>query len=123
MDTYHLRPFRSTLLYDQLMVIDTKHELRIEDDSCFWVGAVSIENLQGLKKFLKLLEQQNIGELCKYSQMGRATVYAVLVRDLQSATKYHLFALRASDDPDENSRFVFGAKIDKDMLVNPLGKE
>lgn len=112
-----LYPKRDETTLALLKKIDTLGDLAISPETCFWLGSVSVDNTAGFQKFIKDAEQENLQELIKQASLDDHLVYAILVRDAQLETQFHLFVIELGQGLWTDPKFIFGRKLSTECSV------
>ena len=105
-----------------LRKIDTKAELRVDSNSCFWLGSVSTDHNEDLQKFLSAAEREALLELKEQNAIEVNMVYAILVQDASSIERFHLFIIQFGKGLWDDLRIVFAKPVSAPLSVVPKTK-
>lgn len=104
---------------DLIRQVDTRRELTVTADSCFWVGSISTDDKAAYDEFLSAAGRGDILELVRHNSIEDNLAYAVLVQDANSHARFHLFIIEAREGLWTPSRVVLGKEIPEDCSVLP----
>lgn len=111
MKTLELYPMRDGSTLTLLKKIDSKSELRVSDDSCYWLGSASMNDKQALKQFLEAADDENLLELKKHVSIDDNLAYAIIVQDAKANTRFHLFIIESNSSLWRASKILFGKML------------
>lgn len=117
MKILELYPMRDESTLTLLKNIDTKSQLRMGDDSCYWLGSVSMNDKRALGQFLKAADDENLLELEKHTSMDDPLAYAILVQDAKTKTRLHLFIIQSDLGLWSASKMLFGKMLSAEYSV------
>lgn len=117
--TLRLHPLSDQTTLDLLRAADSKRELRIAPDSCFWLGAVSLNDETAISRFRNAVARADIQEISGFASIASDVAYAVLVRDAVSNDGYHLFVFEMRHDYLASPKIAFAKKLPAEYLIDP----